>query len=57
MGGIWNAHKIEEQCQVIKKLGGKFCFDIKACSETEKLAGELKPFSMGRTPEDMVGAN
>ena len=38
--GIWalqNALNMTERCEVIKKVGGKFCADMTACEETRKL--------------------
>ncbi|KAI9757583.1 MAG: hypothetical protein M4579_003395 [Chaenotheca gracillima] len=37
MGGLSNAFTMEERCTVLKKLGGKFCSNMKACPETAKL--------------------
>ncbi|KAI1119025.1 hypothetical protein F5Y14DRAFT_119216 [Nemania sp. NC0429] len=37
--GLWNALTMDERCEVIKDLGGRFCEDIQTCPEMAALLG------------------
>jgi len=40
--GLRNALTMEERCNVIKDLGGKFCESMEACPETAALLGDVE---------------
>ncbi|RDL37643.1 uncharacterized protein BP5553_05076 [Venustampulla echinocandica] len=40
--GLYNALTMEERCNVIKRLGGKFCESMQACPETAALLGDME---------------
>jgi hypothetical protein len=47
--GLSNAFTMDERCEVIKSLGGRFCEDVEACPELDVLlAGVLKVYNDDR---------
>jgi hypothetical protein len=40
--GLLNALTMEERCNIIKDLGGKFCKSMQACPETAALLGDVE---------------